>query len=358
VRVLVVNAGSSSLKLALLDRDDTTLAVRELAAPRAQIDDVELRAALRDANLGNADAVGHRVVHGGSRFRSAVRVDALVEAALRDLCDLAPLHQAKSLAALDAVTRALPGTPAVACFDTSFHATIPPAAATYALPEAWRRRWDLRRFGFHGLSHAWIARTITAPRLVSCHLGAGASLCAIRDGISVETTMGFTPLEGLIMATRSGSLDPGLVLWLLEHGGLDERELADALEHDAGLLGLTGSADMREILSRAEAGDERATLGRDSYVHRLRAGIAAMAAALGGVDSLAFTGGVGEHAPVIRSLAAGGLAFLGVCIDPDANAAATGDADISAAGSRVRTHVVTAREDREIARQVRATLSA
>ncbi|MCW3000880.1 MAG: acetate/propionate family kinase [Conexibacter sp.] len=356
MRVLVVNAGSSSLKLALLDRDDTTLAVRELAAPRAQIDDVELRAALRDANLGNADAVGHRVVHGGSRFRSAVRVDALVEAAIRDLCDLAPLHQAKSLAALDAVTRALPGMPAVACFDTSFHATIPPAAATYALPEAWRRRWDLRRFGFHGLSHAWIARTITAPRLVSCHLGAGASLCAIRDGISVETTMGFTPLEGLIMATRSGSLDPGLVLWLLEHGGLDERELADALEHDAGLLGLTGTADMREILRRAD--DERATLGRDAYVHRLRAGIAAMAAALGGLDALAFTGGVGEHAPVIRSLATDGLAFLGVFVDPDANVAATGDADISAAGARVSTHVVVAREDREIARQVRAVLGA
>lgn len=358
MRVLVVNAGSSSLKLALLDRDDTTLAVRELAAPRARIDDAELQDALCDANLGNADAVGHRVVHGGSHFRSAVRVDAPVEAAIRDLCDLAPLHQAKSLAALDAVTRALPGMPTVACFDTSFHATIPPSAATYALPEAWRRRWDLRRFGFHGLSHAWVARTITAPRLVSCHLGAGASLCAIRDGISVETTMGFTPLEGLIMATRSGSLDPGLVLWLLGHGGLDERELADALEHDAGLLGLTGTPDMREILKRADAGDERATLGRDAYVHRLRAGIAAMAAALGGLDALAFTGGVGEHAPVIRSLATDGLAFLGVVVDPDANVAATGDADISAAGARVSTHVVTAREDREIARQVRAVLGA
>jgi acetate kinase len=360
VRILVVNAGSSSLKLSLLrgDDDDATLATRELAAPRAQVDEADLRAALRAGDLAQADAVGHRIVHGGSRFRSAVRVDERVEASLRKLCDLAPLHQAKSLAALDAVTRALPGVPAVACFDTSFHATIPPAAATYALPQAWRDRWDLRRFGFHGLSHAWVARTITAPRVVSCHLGAGASLCAIRDGVSIDTTMGFTPLEGLVMATRSGSVDPGLVLWLLEHGELDQNELADALEHDAGLLGLTGTADMRDVLVRADAGDEHATLGRDVYVHRLRAGIAAMAAALGGLDALAFTGGVGEHAPAIRRLAADGLAFLGVSVDPDADAAATSDADISAAGARVRTHVVTAREDREIAQQVRAVLGA
>jgi len=354
VRVLVVNAGSSSVKLALLDGDDTVLAARELPAPHARVDPGALRDAL--GSLGAADAVGHRVVHGGTRFRAAVRVDAEVERALRELADLAPLHQEKSLAALAAVSAVLPGVPAVACFDTAFHATIPEAAATYALPEDWRRRWALRRYGFHGLSHAWIARTVTAPRVVSCHLGAGASLCAIRHGRSVDTTMGFTPLEGLVMATRSGSVDPGLVLWLQEHHGVAARELAEALDHRSGLLGLAGTADLREILERAGDGDARAVLARDVYLHRLRAGIAAMTAALGGLDALVFTGGAGERAASVRAATARGLTFLGVAIDPDKNAAAGGDADISAAGAPVHTHVVTAREDREIARQVRELL--
>jgi acetate kinase len=198
--VLVVNAGSSSLKLTLLGDGDETLAERELQAPRAQIDADELSEALRSP-LGDAEAVGHRIVHGGERFREAVRIDAPVERALRELSDLAPLHQPKSLAALDAVSERLPQLPAVACFDTSFHATLPPSASTYALPAAWRERLGVRRFGFHGLSHGWVARRVpelleherTGLRIVSCHLGAGASLCAIHDGCSVDTTMGFTP---------------------------------------------------------------------------------------------------------------------------------------------------------------------
>ena len=280
---------------------------------------------------------------------------------------LAPLHQLKSLAAYDAITAALPGPPAIACFDTAFHATLPPAAATYALPAVWRQRWGIRRYGFHGLSHAWIAHR--APELlgadpvglsiVSCHLGAGASLCAILDGISIDTTMGFTPLEGLVMATRSGTVDPGLLLWLLEkEPALGERELSEALEHESGLLGLAGTADMREVLARAGAGDEAASLALDVYVHRLRAGIAAMAAALGGLDVLAFTGGVGEHSPPVRAGAASGLAFLGVAIDEHANEAASSDADVSAGGARVRTLVLTAREDLEVTRQVRAVCGA
>jgi acetate kinase len=357
MRVLVVNAGSSSLKLSLLDGDDETIASAELAAPQARIDEDELRDTLGAHGLGAADVVGHRIVHGGARFTEAVTIDDPVERALRELVDLAPLHQPKSLAALEAVSAVLPGLPAVACFDTSFHTTIPDAARTYALPATWRERWDLRRFGFHGLSHAWVARQVNAPRVVSCHLGAGASLCAIRDGRSVDTTMGFTPLEGLVMASRSGSVDPGLVLWLLEHGDLEEPDLASALEHESGLLGLTGTADMREVLTRATNGDERAILGRDVYLHRLRAGIATMAATLGGLDALAFTGGVGEHAPQLRARAADGLGFLGVAIDPQANAGAEPDADISAAHATVATHVIAAREDREIARQVRVLLS-
>ena len=350
MRVLVVNAGSSSLKLSLLDGDATVTAVT--VEPGA-----DLAAALDEHDLRDAEAVGHRIVHGGARFTAAVEIDDGIERALRALVDLAPLHQPTSLAALDAVTAELPDRPAVACFDTNFHATIPEAARTYALPAAWRARWDLRRFGFHGLSHAWVARQVDAPRVVSCHLGAGASLCAIRDGRSVDTTMGFTPLEGLVMATRSGSVDPGLVLWLLEHGELEAAELASALEHESGLRALTGSPDMREVLTRAAAGDERAILGRDVYVHRLCAGIAAMAASLGGLDALAFTGGVGEHAPAVRALAAERLEFLGVAIDAEANAGADADADVSAEGASARTQVIAAREDREIARQVRALLA-
>jgi acetate kinase len=365
MRTLVVNAGSSSVKLTLLDGDEKTIAERELSAPRAQIEEAELLAAL-EGGLGDADAVGHRIVHGGQEFHSAVVIDEGVRAALWDLAELAPLHQAKSLAALDAVSRALPDIPAVACFDTAFHHTLAPAATTYALPAAWRAQFGVRRYGFHGLSHAWIAQRapelVDQPsanlRLISCHLGAGASLCAISGGRSVDTTMGFTPLDGLVMATRSGSVDPGLLLWLLEHTGLSERELATSLEHESGLLGLAGSADMREVLSRIDAGDERARLALDVYLHRLRGAIASMAAALGGIDVLAFTGGVGEHAPRVRSEAVAGLGFLGVALDAAANLSALDDADISGAGARVRTIVVRAREDLEIARQVRTALAA
>jgi len=365
LRVLVVNAGSSSLKLSVIGPADETLASREVAAPRAVVDPAELRRALAGGGLGEADAVGHRIVHGGSRFLSAVVVDSDVRHALGELVDLAPLHQPKSLAALDAVSAALPGVPAVACFDTSFHATLPDAAFTYALPADWGSRWGVRRYGFHGLSHAWIARRAPVVaglaadrvRIVSCHLGAGASLCAIAGGRSVDTTMGFTPLEGLVMATRSGSVDPGLVLWLLSRGDVSEDELGDALEHESGLLGLSGTADMREVLARCGVGDGAARLALDVYLHRLRALIASMAAAMGGLDVLTFTGGVGEHSAEIRSRAADGLAFLGVLVDKARNVSGdSADVDISAAGAGVRTVVIEAREDLEIAGQVRSLL--
>ena len=338
MRVLVVNAGSSSLKLRLLGDGDELLAAPADVAELAGIE---------------PDAVGHRIVHGGIRFRDPVRIDGGVVAELRALVDLAPLHQPKSLDALDAVSAALPGVPAVACFDTAFHATLPDAARTYALPREWRERWGLRRYGFHGLSHAYASRRahemIGARRVVTCHLGAGASLCAVLDGRSVDTTMGFTPLEGLVMATRSGSVDPGMLLWLLERERLTEPEMAEALEHESGLLALARTADMRELLERDDA---EASLALGVYLHRLRAGIAAMAAALGGIDALVFTGGVGENAQAVRSGAVEGLGFLGVAVDPAANEAARGDVQI---GDRVL--VVEAREDLEIVRQVRAVLN-
>lgn len=276
------------------------------------------------------------------------------------------MHQPKSLAALDAVSASLPDVPAVACFDTAFHATLPSAAYTYALPARWREQWSLRRYGFHGLSHSWIARHVgeliddaaRRERIVSCHLGAGASLCAIAAGESVDTTMGFTPLEGLVMATRSGSVDPGLLMWMLEREAVDAGEMAAALEHESGLAGLAGDADMQAVLARAAAGDASATLAVGVYVHRLSAGIAAMTASLGGIDVLAFTGGVGEHAPTVRARTASGLGFLGVEIDRVANETATGDAEITAAESNVRTLVLRAREDLEMVRQTRRVASA
>jgi acetate kinase len=265
------------------------------------------------------------------------------------------------------VSQALPGLPAVACFDTAFHASLPDAAATYALPAGWAARWGVRRYGFHGLSHAWVADRApsvlgVAPgevQIVSCHLGAGASLCAIARGRSVDTTMGFTPLEGLVMATRSGNVDPGLLLWLLEREALSTAELGRALEHESGLLGLAGTADMREVIDRAASDDRGARRALDVYVHRLRGGIAAMTAALGGLDILVFTGGVGERAGSVRAEAAAGLGFLGVAIDEARNAAvgAGEDVEISAAGAAVRTVVLRAREDLEIARETRRVLA-
>jgi acetate kinase len=358
VRILVVNAGSSSLKLRLLGGGDELLADAELPAPRARVDEPALAAWVRTA--GRVDVVAHRIVHGGERFREAVPVDASVVRALHELTDLAPLHQPKSLAALDAVQRMLPDVPSVACFDTAFHATIDPAAATYAVPSAWNERWGVRRYGFHGLSHAYASRRAHeltgARRVVTCHLGAGASLAAVRDGRSVDTTMGFTPLEGLVMATRSGSVDPGLLLWLLERERVTVSDMAQALEHESGILALAGTADMREVLDRRDP----AAFGAVAvYVHRLRAGVAAMAAATGGLDAIVFTGGVGENAAAIRAQAAAGLAFLGVGVDPRRNTPAADtppDRDVTAAGARVRALVIRAREDLEMARQVRALL--
>jgi acetate kinase len=360
VRVLVVNAGSSSLKLRVLE-DGEVLASEDLPAGKDGFDQGGVAAFVGGQAV---DAVGHRVVHGGTRFTSPTRMTPEVVEALRQLTDLAPLHQPKSLAGIDAVSAVLPDTPAVACFDTAFHATLPPAAYTYALPLEWRQQWGVRKYGFHGLSHSYasaraaelVGHDTRGLRVVVCHLGAGASLCAVRDGLSVDTTMGFTPLDGLVMATRSGSVDPGLVLWMQEHAGLSEAEIADALEHRSGLLGLGGSADMRELLTGVEQGDERARLAIDVYVHRLASGVAGMASALGGLDVLVFTGGVGENAPVVRASAADRLAFLGVRLDTTGNDQARADADITRDDASVRTVVVSAREDLEIERGVQSVI--
>ncbi|MGH3188459.1 MAG: acetate/propionate family kinase [Streptosporangiaceae bacterium] len=362
--ILVVNAGSSSLKLRVLSDADEVLDTADLPAPRGVTDAAALEKAIGSlGQAGEIAAVGHRIVHGGDLFSGPVLIGPEVRQRLESLVDLAPLHQPKSLAALDAVQAVLPGVPAVGCFDTAFHATIGEPAATYALPAEWRARWTLRRYGFHGLSHGYVSRRALAlaggsRRVVSCHLGAGASLAAVQDGRSVDTTMGFTPLDGLVMATRSGSVDPGLLMWLEEHAGTPPTELAATLEYRSGLYGLAGTADMREVLTRAAAGDARAILARDVYLHRLRGLIAAMAAAMDGLDTLVFTGGIGENSAEIRSLAMAGLGFLGVREDAARNAEGTGDREIGADGAPVHSLLIAAREDLEIARQVRQVLSA
>jgi acetate kinase len=379
-RVLVVNAGSSSLKLSVLDKADNIVISETISSRDGKVDDETLKKVIDGASP--IDAVGHRVVHGGTEFTEPVLIDDDVVHRLEALTDLAPLHQPKSLAGIRAVQKVLPDVAGVACFDTAFHAHLPAAASTYALPLEWRQRWSLRRFGFHGLSHAYASRraeemmrtgispTRGAPgsvgsvgpagelRIVTCHLGAGASLAAVRNGASVDTTMGFTPLEGLVMATRSGSVDPGLVLWLQQHGGIAPDELADTLEHGSGLLGLAGTDDMRQVLQAEAGGDGNAALAMGVYLHRLRACIASMVAALGGVDTLVFTGGVGEKSAPVRGRAALGLEFLGVVVDGPANDAATGDSEVTGTGAKVRTFVIEAREDKEIARGVRQVLGA
>jgi acetate kinase len=355
VRVLVVNAGSSTLKLAVVDAADEVVADTQVPSGEGA------GAALADFLDGvEVDAVGHRFVHGGRDLTEAVVVDGAIEERLRALIPLAPLHQPGALRGLDGVRRVLADLPQVACFDTAFHATLPPAAFTYAIPREWREDIGIRRYGFHGLSHAYATRRAaemlgSAPaRLVIAHLGAGASLTAVLDGRSVDTTMGFTPLEGLVMATRSGTIDPGIVTWLQENAGLSATGVEDALLHRSGLRGLAGTADMREVLAADSA---EARLAVDVYVHRLRALIASMAAALGGLDTLVFTGGVGERGTAIRAAAAAGLGFLGVRLDAAKNAGTSGtDAEIGAPDAAVRTVVVHAREDLEIARQVRTAL--
>jgi acetate kinase len=360
-RVLVVNAGSATLKLRVLDEHDRVLHAADLGPG-----DVDGIAGVADA-AGPIAVAGHRVVHGGHRFRAPVVVDAEVLAALEALAPLAPLHQPANVAGIRAVAAALPAVPSVACFDTSFHATIPPAAATYPIPAEWRERFGLRRFGFHGLSHAYAARRVPevaggdgGGRLVVCHLGAGSSLSAVVEGTCVDTTMGFTPNEGLPMATRSGSVDVGMLTWLLE-AGLSRAELADGLQHRAGLTGLAGTGDMREVLARADAGDGAARLAVEVWLHRLVQGVAAMAASAGGLDLLAFTGGIGEGAAGLRARAADRLAWLGVAVDPVANVQVGGDgadAVVSPPGARVTVVVVHAREDVEIARAARVASKA
>jgi acetate kinase len=347
--ILVVNAGSMSLKLHLVDARERS----------ERIEDIE------SVDPDRVAAVAHRVVHGGPQFREPVLVDATVHEQIFANEPLAPLHNAPCLAAIDRTRAALPGVPEVAVFDTGFHATIPPEAAVYPVPRRWREEWGVRRYGFHGLSVAWSAqrapellgRPAQGLRLVVCHLGGGCSVSAVRDGVSVDNTMGFSPLEGVPMATRSGSVDPGALVYLMRERGLDGEGLERALNFDSGLRGLAGgSGDMREIERAVARGEDDATLATEVFAHRVAAGVAATACSAGGIDALVFTAGIGEGSAPTRERVCERLAFLGLHLDPDRNSVAEGDRDIATDLSAVRALVVRAREELIAARAARELL--
>jgi acetate kinase len=334
--ILVINAGSASLKLSVVAPDESTTRLASLVAAPEDI-----------------AAVVHRVVHGGPRFLEPTVIDDAVEQDLMEAIELAPLHNTPALAAIREARRVFPALPHIAVFDSAFHATIPDEASTYALPSQ-LREWGIRRYGFHGLSVQWASEQVPAARLVVCHLGGGCSVTAVRDGRSIDTTMGFTPLEGVPMATRAGSVDPGALMYLLRnHLTLDA--LDHALEHESGLAGLSGiSGDIRE-LERSQ--EPAARLALQVFVYRVATAVGAMAVALGGLDALVFTAGIGENSASVRETVCGPLGFLGVELDRGANASACPDATISAPGGPVRVVVVAAREDIVAARAGRRLLA-
>jgi len=397
MKILVLNAGSSSQKLRLyeLAGDETSLSTPPAPLWAADADwshkagSVTITVSLGDKQstseqpegsfqeiltrllqtLWQGDSpvvkqpsdiavVGHRVVHGGANYHQSVLITPEVQADLRQLIPFAPLHQPSNLAGIEVVERLFGSVPQIAVFDTAFHRQMPEQAQVYPGPYAWFEQ-GIRRYGFHGISHQYCARRsaqvvereLSLLRIVTCHLGNGCSLAAVLGGQSIDTTMGFTPLEGLMMGTRSGSLDPAILLYLQREQGLTPDQLDHLLNRESGLKGISGlSGDMRTILEASEQGNKRAALALDLYVYRLRTMLGSMIAALEGIDVLTFAGGVGEHAAVIRSRLCQSFGFLGLALDESKNASASGDQDIALATASVRVLVVHTEEDWEIAR--------
>ncbi len=402
MRILVLNSGSSSQKCCVYDvndglpvdppapvwqgqisweggaaeiriRNSAGAEVRErieaLPRPKATerlLDNLWNGAAAATSGPSEIRVAGHRIVNGGTEYRAATFITPAVKAAISRMAALAPLHNRAELEGIDLVERKCGAIPQVGVFDTAFHSSLPAAASVYPGPYSWLEQ-GIRRLGFHGISHQYCAqraarmlgKDVFALKIVTCHLGNGCSLAAIRDGQSVDTTMGFTPLEGLMMGTRSGSVDPGVLVYLLRQRAMTPEQLDHQLNHESGLLGISGlSSDMRQILTAMNQGHPRARLAFDIFVHRLTSGIGAMAAALGGLDALVFTGGIGEHSPEVRAAACASLEFLGVKIDSARNAHPALDADISSSDFPVRTLVVRAQEDWAIARECWAMVAA
>lgn len=355
MNVLALNVGSSSLKYTLFSMPSEAVLAQSAEAQTAE-------AVFAHCQTLGVDAIGHRVVHGGPRFLAPTRVTKSVLDDLRSLSALDPLHNPAEVSALELGMRLLPNTPTVAVFDTAFHQSLPPVAAGYALPHELSERLALRRYGFHGTSYQYVSQRLLArlgreasgTKLIVCHLGNGASVCALRDGKSVDTSMGFTPLEGLVMGTRCGDLDPGLLLYLLRTQELTPAQLDTLLNQQSGLKGLGGhKGDVRLLESAATAGDLRAELALAAFAYRVRKYIGAYAAALGGVDALAFTGGIGEHSAGMRARICDGLAFLGISLDPERNTAApAAETLLSPDSSPTPVWKIPTDEQRQLAREV------
>ena len=384
VNILAINPGSSSLKFGLYAFDEAptndchpeppkdTKCRRTVEGPPPHVPhaiatgsmDVEanqmgnaVHDALKSVSGSEIHAAGCRVVHGGDTFLAPVLVDDEVLAKIAQLADLAPLHNPIAVTAITALRTALPGVPIVAVFDTAFHQTLPPVARHYAVPDD----LNIRRFGFHGISYAWVSHRLTAhipppKRAIICHLGNGASVCALADGVSIDTSMGLTPMEGLVMGTRSGDIDPGAILYLLR-GGKSAAEVDDLLNHKSGLAALSGgTSDMKKIVDAAANGDARAALALDLFSYRVSKYIGSYAATLGGLDCLAFTAGIGEHAPVVRERICANLAFLGIEIDESLNRTQQSDERLISRGS-VPVFVIPTNEEFQIATETHACLS-
>ncbi len=374
-RILVLNPGSSSLKYGLYGLQDSSVSLLR-AGTQERLDGVDLPKAiervlraLREQAGSGIYAVGCRVVHGGERYVEPTRVTPEVIAGIRTLTPLAPLHNPAAADTLEACRRILPDVPLVAVFDTVFHQTLPEVARTYALPHELASRHGLRRFGFHGIAHQYVSERLweelgrpASSRLITCHLGSGASVCAIRDRCSVDTSMGMTPMEGLMMGTRSGDVDPGILLYLLEHGGMTAPELDDVINHCSGLLGVSGvSGDFQDVSAGAGRGDARCKLAVELFAYRAAKTIAGYTAVLEGLDGLAFSGGIGEHSWPVRVRICERLKHLGVTLDEERNRAASRSplrepGRITTDGAAVPAWVIPADEDLQIARETAALL--
>ena len=359
--VLVLNAGSSTLKYSLFDGSLTNLVSEGIVEDPPKDAVTAILASIRgDIASDPVAVVGHRVVHGGRVFTESAVIDARVAEEIARLSELAPLHNPPALAAIEAAQRAIPGVPHIAVFDTAFFADLPPDRHVYPLPYEWYADHGIRRYGFHGISHAYCAgraaeflgRPPEGLRAVTCHLGNGCSATATLGGKAVATTMGFTPLEGLMMGSRPGSVDPGILLYAMDRMGLSPEMLGEILQRRSGLEGLSGiSSDFRAVLAAAKEGNERARLALAIYAHSVRAAIGALAVALGGVDALVFTAGVGENAASLREEVCRGLECLGLRLDPESNRNLRPDADLAAHGSAGRILILHTREDLPIARE-------